>query len=154
MYEEIGDQVDLPPPKCTKVDDHSVSTRVVIMVRHGEYDKKISPDLQKLTLKGTEQVQCTAKAIKKMPNRPTIFQVESSSLLGAKKTAAIIHSSLSCNARFTVDGLLNEGDLKDECALEQFNTVYQNYLVVPMPGHAKTEVVVCHGNIICYFIAR
>ena len=94
MHEEIGDQVDLPPPKCTKVDDHPVSTRVVIMVRHGEYDKKISPDLQKLTLKGTEQAQCTAKTIKKMPNRPTVFQVASSSLLRAKETAAIIHSPI------------------------------------------------------------
>ena len=68
-----------------------------------------------LTIKGGNQANLTANAIKDKPKLPNVVRVVSSSMSRALQTATIIHSAHYKKVPFLIDKLLVEGELgKDE----------------------------------------
>lgn len=134
--------------------------RRLIFVRHGQYDEA---ETGALTALGRRQAARTAAALRRLP----VHAIWSSTLLRAKETAAIVASKqrsarvrrtrLLCEVvptrlparlarRFAVDVTHVERDrLRADRA---YATLFR------AARRERTEIVVCHGNLIRYLVCR
>jgi len=137
-----------------------MGTHRIYLVRHGEYDWDDQPSPRKgLTSLGVQQSRLTAKRLRSIK----ATAIYSSDLMRAIETAEIIGGDF--------DGLPYEksGDLR-ECYLasptfasvpieliqageKQAAAAFSKYLC-PTPEVDKTEIIVSHGNLIRYMVAR
>jgi serine/threonine-protein phosphatase PGAM5 len=138
--------------------------RRLIFLRHGQYDEQaVSSGGGALTPLGRKQAAHTATALRKLP----VSIVWSSTLLRAKETATIVaakqprarvkRSALLCEViptklprhlqlKIPVDDAHVAGDRKraDRAFVKLFRAARDE----------RTEIVVCHGNLIRYLVCR
>lgn len=145
--------------------------RNLILIRHGQYENSRG-DQGELTDYGIDQMKLAARALK----TTHIDAIHHSTVIRAEHSAKIIHKAFPYLK-------LNGTDLLRECVpsvpqrllnlfefqkrsnphteertarcIEQFELAY-DYFCAPLPAHADEthELMVCHGNIIRYFVVR
>jgi len=141
--------------------------RTIYLVRHGQYDPEQGKD-QKLggvmTPMGVEQAQLTAQKLLSYP----ISAVYSSSMIRSAQTAKILasafegiqveESDLMWEITPPVPYLLIKyaKEINGEQVAKDLRRVEEAYIKYFKPAgeHDEHEVVVCHGNVIRYFICR
>jgi len=133
-----------------------MGTRNVILLRHAEYHSGPGAALN-LTALGKKQAQRAAKALAREP----IDAVWTSTLLRAIETANIVCEALSF-APARTSALLREGfptqyhglDVDDSQVAEDRARADRAFAKFFRPSKQdRTELLVCHGNVIRYFVA-
>ena len=87
-----------------------------------------------------------------MPGRPPVTKIVASTQIRAKQMANIIHLKFQ-GIETEEDPMLMEGspDLSRDCA--RFESSIAAYFK-PALGVPKTNIIVCHSNIMLYFVCR
>lgn len=130
-----------------------MGTRTLVLVRHGQYDTN---DGGRLTPLGREQAKATATFLGKL----SFDAVWASTLPRAKETAAILTeplgecrvkcSRLLCEGMYTkVEGYdISPEERQSDCA--RADRAFA--LLFKKSRRDRTELVVCHGNLIRYLV--
>ena len=137
-----------------------MATRRLYLVRHGEYDWDNEPGPEKgLTARGVEQARLTAKRLGRVP----LTALYSSDLARAVQTAEIIrqdHDGIPCAKRsilrecFLPGPFLTNVDAERiEAGRKQAAAAFSEFFR-PARGEDKHEIIVSHGNLIRYLVAR
>ncbi len=135
--------------------------RTLILIRHGIYtpqpnaDEKTANGLNAL---GREQAGFVAERLATLPLK--IDSLTSSELLRAKDTGDVIAQRLGRDC--ARDGLLNEctpvgaglAPKPDQAAAEAQLALAWAHYAVPAVGEPRHDVLVCHGNVIRWFVCR
>jgi serine/threonine-protein phosphatase PGAM5 len=145
-----------------------MARRTLYLVRHGQY-RLHQRDLGSLTHKGEAQSQLTAEALKSLPFSAIYY----SPVLRATQTAEIIAAQLgdakqiehealrecipSIPERYAAYFAGTHPDLTAEevsdCA-EKLDAAFRYYFRPSELEHDVYEMLVCHGNVIRYFVSR
>eukprot|EP00656_Telonema_subtile_P036826 TRINITY_DN4088_c0_g1_i1.p1 TRINITY_DN4088_c0_g1~~TRINITY_DN4088_c0_g1_i1.p1 ORF type:complete len:283 (-),score=41.03 TRINITY_DN4088_c0_g1_i1:99-947(-) len=167
----------VPYPRWDKDWDHLAGgrkpgtqgvSRHIILVRHGQYDESSKEDSERiLTDLGRVQAAVTGERLADLLAAHPAGVMHVSSMTRAKETADIIATKLPSITRSEPDPLLAEGrpahnipcskyrEAKDHDRIEEAFQKYfeRNTEEVDKKDH-KFEIVVCHGNVIRYFVCR
>ncbi len=130
--------------------------RLVVLVRHGQYDTTDTTN-GRLTRVGREQASRTGQFLA----RASFDGMFTSNLPRALETAALVGAGVRMEGR--ASPLLREGfptKLKGYAATAasiaedraRFEAAFERFFKKPV--RRSTELVVCHGNIIRYFVCR
>ena len=135
-----------------------VATRKIYFIRHGEYDWH-NPQSKDLTDIGVQQAEWTAKRLANLSAQ----KIYSSDLPRALQTAEIIRGAIK-NVEYEIDAGLRECllpipslsnvPLEVQKAGEQHATAAFAKYMRPAEQKEEIEIVVSHGNLIRYLIAR
>jgi serine/threonine-protein phosphatase PGAM5 len=142
-------------------------THTFYLVRHGAYDPAARADPEKgpgLTPLGIAQARLIASRLHGLPAR--FDSITSSTMTRARETAAVMRETLTdipmrqtaflseCTPPTLNAEVAKESDPKEaaECA-RRLNEAFKR-LFVPATGAARSDVVVCHGNVIRYFVMK
>lgn len=143
------------------------ATRTIILVRHGDYrpdataDKKLGPHLAPI---GVAQAHLVGARLAALPTRFGAMYV--SPVQRARDTAAVIAGDFP-GSHFEVVNDLEECTpptrrkevIADEkpadltACKQQFDRLFARYFK-PASGHAQTDLMVCHGNVIRNMVVR
>jgi len=140
--------------------------RYVTLIRHGIYDRVDSLDdrtANGLNALGREQARIVGQRLAGLPVRPRLLV--SSDLKRARETAAEIGLALSmsagedsllseCTPPSSRPGLDQEQDAAEMArCLTQLGAAWEKYFR-PSPDGDAQDVLVCHGNVIRWFVNR
>jgi serine/threonine-protein phosphatase PGAM5 len=137
------------------------AARTLYLMRHGAYDNEAARtvDGPGLVPLGIAQARLTAARLQALPNTPKT--ILASSMLRARQTAAVLHESLPQVPIETTDALRectpsiagrDGADAAHACE-QRLDAAYTQYFV-PAAGTEETDVLVCHGNVIRYFVMK
>lgn len=132
---------------------HRMARRLVLLVRHGQYEVQAG-DRGGLTAVGHEQAERTAELL----SGYAVDRAQVSSLRRAKETAAAFEAR--SGVRFRAAAALREGFPTKvpgrKGVLVERERLDRAFDAVMRPGRAQRSVslVVCHGNVIRYFVCR
>ncbi|HEV7607914.1 MAG TPA: histidine phosphatase family protein [Steroidobacteraceae bacterium] len=140
------------------------AARTLYLVRHGAYDSDTTqrtPDGPGLVSLGIAQSRLTAARLHALPQVPKV--IVASSMRRARETAAVLHETLP-DVQLGLSDALRECTpraagatrVSAEAALaceQQLDAAFANFFV-PAAGAAETDVLVCHGNVIRYFVMK
>lgn len=143
--------------------------KIIHLVRHGHYassEATADPLEGSLTALGKEQAALTAQRLRQLP----IDRIHYSSMRRAAETASIIATAFSevplhssellwefrwwrvfTDAAQTLSGEELE---RVEQTRQRIETAFQQYFTPTTTEMEQHEILVCHGNIIRYFICR
>jgi serine/threonine-protein phosphatase PGAM5 len=130
--------------------------RVVYLVRHGQYDIERGA-AGELTADGRRQARATAQLLAALGVTFDTHRV--STLIRAQQTAEIVGKTL--NVEFEPSPLLSEGfptNIEGESARtfradrKRFELAYDAFFQPPQAS--VTDLIVCHGNIIRFFVCK
>lgn len=141
--------------------------RTIYLIRHGQALTSQTGDdtvVNGLTPLGVVQAKLVASRLRGMPVEFT--SLTASTFLRARQTGGIIHSSLP-QLRLAFDHLLHEttprtwqaevnkgeSEADLDAAEKQLNEAYAKY-IRPADGVEANDIVVCHGNVIRYFVTK
>lgn len=141
--------------------------RYLYLVRHGEYDHKDPRDAEvgkALVPLGIAQARLVAARLESLPVEMTALR--SSTMTRARQTALVIGESfpqleleqsrllIECSPRTWRKDAVSDVPSREmrEC-VDQMEKAYTE-LFVPSPDFERNEIVVCHGNVIRYFVTR
>jgi len=150
---------------------HAVATaapapaaRTLILVRHGAYDvdsTQRTPDGPGLVSLGIAQARLAAARLHTLQQSPKV--IVASSMRRARETAAVLHETLpdvqlglSDALRECTPRVAGNSRVPAETAAaceQQLDAAFANFFV-PAAGAAETDVLVCHGNVIRYFVMK
>ncbi|CRG93165.1 phosphoglucomutase-2, putative [Plasmodium gallinaceum] len=142
----------------------------IILVRHGQYERKYkdNEESKRLTKEGCNQAEITGKKLKDILNNKKISTIYHSNMIRAKETAQII-SKYFPDAKLINDPNLNEGtpylpdpipknSIFDAQKIKEdnkrINKAYETYFYQPSGDEDEYQLVICHGNVIRYFLCR
>ena len=137
------------------------AARTLYLVRHGAYDNDAqrTVDGPGLVPLGIAQARLTAARLQALPNTPKA--IVASSMLRARQTAAVLHETLPQVPLTSSDALRectpriagrDAADGAQACEL-RLDAAFAQYFV-PATGAEETDVLVCHGNVIRYFVMK
>ncbi|XP_054276833.1 serine/threonine-protein phosphatase Pgam5, mitochondrial-like isoform X2 [Macrosteles quadrilineatus] len=143
--------------------------RHIILIRHGQYNLDGKSDVEKfLTPIGKEQAAMTGKRLKELGHNYTHLTV--STMTRAKETASIIQGFLPSSVKVTHCSMLEEGapippeppvgDWRPEPHFFQdgarIEAAFREHIhrASPKQKEDSYEVIVCHGNVIRFFLCR
>ena len=107
-----------------------------------------------LTPCGRQQAEETAKAIKsQMTGIPPVTKIVASTQVRAMETGEIIHKVFP-DVPFQLDPLLVEGLCESPRDEYRFEGRMQTYFKPVEGTEGETTIVVCHANIMRYFVCR
>jgi serine/threonine-protein phosphatase PGAM5 len=140
------------------------AARTLYLVRHGAYDidtTQRSADGPGLVSLGIAQARLTAARLRALPQAPKV--IVASSMRRARETAAVLHETLpeiqlglSDALRECTPPATGTARVSAEAALaceQQLDAAFANFFI-PAAGAAETDVLVCHGNVIRYFVMK
>lgn len=146
------------------------AVRHVYLIRHGQYQTRTKfEDQKQLTELGNEQADWAGRALSE--SKIPFSRFVQSGLIRAIQTAGIINKHLQFK-KIEQDVDLNEGfpilpepagrfadDLakgRIEIETERMERVFHRYIHRPVPTQIEDshEVIVCHANVIRYFVCR
>lgn len=137
----------------------NVGTRTLVFLRHGQYDAEGTGYLTPL---GREQARHAGIYLERFSEHTPIDLVWSSTLKRAKETAEIVHAALGQTLpKVRHTNLLREGlyskvegyDVPASERAEDRARADAAYAKLVRTSRAdRTELVVCHGNLIRYFV--
>lgn len=139
------------PPKKAKIE---LSTKVIVLIRHGDYKEQEEESNKTLTPCGRQQALNASRALQKIPDLPPIRKIITSTMVRAIGTCEIIANEIPELLPFSHDKSLEEGDPTLQCHLRRFEHVYRDYFVPVQGPHTQAEVLVTHGNLIRYLVCR
>jgi len=154
----------LTAPLCAA---EAPTTRTIVLVRHGYYlpdakaDSKLGPHLAPL---GVAQARLVGARLAGLPGRFDAMYV--SPVQRARDTAAIIAADVP-GSRFEVvddlaectpparrtEAVADEKPADLAACKQQLDRLFARYFR-PATGHARTELMVCHGNVIRNMVVR
>ncbi|MEO8020088.1 MAG: histidine phosphatase family protein [Pseudomonadota bacterium] len=140
------------------------AARTIYLVRHGAYDvdsTQRSSDGPGLVSLGIAQSRLIAARFRALPQAPKV--IVASSMRRARETAAVIHETLP-EAKLGLSDGLRECTPRTTSAASapnqavqpcerQLDAAFANFFI-PAAGDAETDVLVCHGNVIRYFVMK
>lgn len=148
--------------------DRDEPQRTLVLIRHGEYDSddESDPDVGRhLVPLGRQQARLVAARLKAMPIEWT--SIQASAMTRARETGAIIaeyfpglemaiHRDIrECTPttrREDIMADLEEGEAA-ECEAN-LNAAWDRLFVPPADDEDEFDIVVCHGNVIRWFVTR
>ncbi|CAL7945174.1 unnamed protein product [Xylocopa violacea] len=140
----------------------------IILIRHGQYNTEGKADSDRtLTNLGKQQAEATGKRLQEL-GLPYSLMVQST-IVRAKETAKIIEKYLK-DVTVTEDSVLSEGmPIAPDPPIDMWNTevvvyedgprieaAFRKYFHRPEPSQDKDSyiILVCHANVIRYFVCR
>uniref|UniRef100_A0A1B6J4Q5 Serine/threonine-protein phosphatase PGAM5, mitochondrial n=1 Tax=Homalodisca liturata TaxID=320908 RepID=A0A1B6J4Q5_9HEMI len=144
--------------------------RHIFLIRHGQYNLSGKTDTERILTKlGTEQAFLTGKRLQEFGHKYTHLIV--STMTRAKETAALIQESLPNNLKVIHCPLLEEGapippepplgDYRPEACQffedgARIEAAFRRHIhrADPRQKEDSYEIIVCHANVIRYFICR
>ncbi len=141
--------------------------RTLYLIRHGQYnhEDKRDPDIGKaLVPLGIAQARLVAARLRSLPVE--MSSLHSSTMTRARETALVIGEQFpdlelqqsrllrECTPatwREDIMNLLDEGEA-EECE-EQLEKAFAEFFV-PSPDETRHDIIVCHGNVIRYFVTK
>ena len=134
-----------------------MSARVLLLIRHGEYFTDApTAEGKTLTPCGKMQAKLTARALMStcMSDKPPIEKIITSTMVRAQQTANIIHDHPKfVGIPLEEDKDLQEGSPERAHTVERVEQMFQKYFV-PAGQTSITNIIVCHANVIRYFVCR
>jgi len=144
------------------------ASRNIILIRHGQYNLDGTTDAERyLTPLGIEQATLTGQRLALLSLPYT--HIVRSRMTRAVQTAELIHASLPKVPLLDMDGLLNEGgpvmpeprgswhpEYHYSTDGARIEAAYRKYFHRADPDQKEDsyEIVVCHSNVIRYFLMR
>jgi serine/threonine-protein phosphatase PGAM5 len=144
------------------------SYRVLYLVRHGEYVLENENDPQdggSLVPLGVAQARLVASRLRAMPEDMTALY--SSTVSRAKQTAAVIQEQLDhlevqemtalaeCTPPTWREDVMKETNAEEAAACRaRLEEAFATLFVPSRDGAPRHDVVVCHGNVIRYFVTK
>ena len=142
-------------------------TRTIYLVRHGQENKETRPNELggMLTDLGEAQARVTADFLQPLP----ITAIHASTLRRAKQTAEILapcfphltlkHTNLLWECVPTVppaleDAMANVSPEQLQHEQARIALAYDRYFQAPLGDQDQHDLIVCHGNLIRYFVCR
>lgn len=143
------------------------ATRTLYLLRHGQYDTDdpADPDVGRaLVPLGIAQARLTAARLRA---QPVVFtSLHSSTMTRARETAQVIGAEFpdlalrqsrllrECTPpTWRADIMAKEEPQELAACTEQFDAAFAAYFV-PAHGGEAHDIVVCHGNVIRYFVCK
>ena len=142
--------------------------RTIYLIRHGDYDHEdeSDPDVGKeLIPLGIAQARLVASRLKSLPVK--ITSLISSTMTRARQTAMIIHHEFP-ELELQKDSLIREctpptwrkdimaeetkSDLED--CVDNLEAAFTTYFIPSPDDKDRNDVIVCHGNVIRYFVTK
>ncbi len=156
-----------PPRNCVAASPEAHYTHTLYLVRHGAYDTTVRADPEigpGLTPLGIAQARLIASRLHGLATR--LDSITSSTMTRARETAAVMHETLTdvpmrqtpvlseCIPPTSNAKVAKETDPKEaaECA-RRLNEAFNRFLV-PAAGAVRSDVLVCHGDVIRYFVMK
>ncbi len=148
--------------------DNSTGIRTIYLIRHGEYapaDDNIPDSLNRLTPLGIAQARLVSSRLKSMNIK--FNSLISSTMMRAKQTAMIINEDFP-------ELELEQSDLIRECTppswrkdvmegvdtterencVKNLEEAFQKYFISSPDKESRNDIIVCHGNVIRYFVTK
>jgi len=141
--------------------------RTLYLIRHGEYDHadERDPDVGKaLVPLGVAQARILGARLRGLPVE--IDSLHSSTMTRARQTALVIGEEFpnlelqtsrlirECTPpTWREDIMADEEEADLEACTRQIENAYAQYFT-PSPGADRNDVIVCHGNVIRYFVTK
>lgn len=143
-------------------------TRTIYLIRHGHYDEADERDEyigKGLTPLGIAQAKLVAVRLKEIPVKFT--SLTSSTMTRARQTAMIINQEfpeleLQLNASISEctpptwrKDVMDEEDSANvsEC-VDNIEKAFQEYFIPSPDENDRDDIIVCHGNVIRYFVTK
>ncbi len=151
----------IAPVASVRSADSGTASHTIYLVRHGMYDLVEKADdkiANALNALGREQAAFVADRLAALPVK--FNSITSSQFTRARETGDIIAAKLG--ATCGRDALLNEctppgtgvaATMVDAGAEAQLQQAWAHF-AVPTPGAATHDVLVCHGNVIRWFVCK
>jgi len=167
-FQKWDDNWDRRKPTDSSSDDTPTASRNIILIRHGQYNLAGATDIEKyLTPLGVKQATLTGQRLAELSLPYT--HIVRSRMTRAVETADLIHKFLPEVPLLPMDSLLNEGgpiapeprsswhpEYHYEVDGARIEAAFRNYFhrADPKQKEDSYEIVVCHSNVIRYFLMR
>lgn len=156
------------PVNAQDSNSKNLGIRTIYLIRHGEYDQTDTSDSdvgKKLTPLGIAQARLLSARMKGMPVEFT--SLTSSTMTRARETAMVINQDFpelklqqstlirECTPptwRKDIMAEETESDLKI-CA-KNLEIAFAEYFLPSPDGNDRNDIIVCHGNVIRYFVTK
>jgi len=149
-------------------DSEKKGTRTIYLIRHGHYDEADERDEyigKELTPLGISQARLVAARLKAMP--VNFNSLISSTMTRAKQTALVINQEFpelelkqnslisECTPPTWREDVMAKTDSAEfsEC-VENIEKAFQEYFIPSPDGNDRNDIIVCHGNVIRYFVTK
>ncbi|MCU0343512.1 MAG: histidine phosphatase family protein [Ignavibacterium sp.] len=149
-------------------DSEKKGTRTIYLIRHGHYDEADERDEytgKELTPLGITQARLVAARLKAMPVNFT--SLISSTMTRARQTAMIINQEFpelelkqnalisECTPPTWREDVMAKTDSAEvyEC-VENIEKAFQEYFIPSPDEKDRNDIIVCHGNVIRYFVTK
>ncbi|MDD4857598.1 MAG: histidine phosphatase family protein [Candidatus Krumholzibacteria bacterium] len=152
---------------AASVAEAAPAPRTLYLIRHGFYDEndKRAPEVGKALLPlGVAQARLVANRLRSLPVHFSV--IYSSTMTRARETALVIHRELDgvdmiesrllaeCTPPTWREDIMADCDQAELAACqEQLEEAFARFFV-PASGEARHDILVCHGNVIRYFVTR
>lgn len=149
-------------------DSEKKGTRTIYLIRHGHYDEADERDEyigKELTPLGISQARLVAARLKAMFVNFT--SLISSTMTRAKQTALVINQEFpelelkqnslisECTPPTWREDVMAKTDSAEfsEC-VENIEKAFQEYFIPSPDENDRNDIIVCHGNVIRYFVTK
>lgn len=149
-------------------DSEKKGTRTIYLIRHGHYDEADERDEyigKELTPLGISQARLVAARLKAMP--VNFNSLISSTMTRAKQTALVINQEFpelelkqnslisECTPPTWRKDVMAKTDSAEfsEC-VENIEKAFQEYFIPSPDENDRNDIIVCHGNVIRYFVTK
>jgi len=149
-------------------DPASNGIRTIYLIRHGEYDQTDTSDSdvgKKLTPLGIAQARLLSSRLKEMPVEFT--SLTSSTMTRARETAMVINQDFpelqlqqstlirECTPpTWRKDIIADETESDLNMCVENLEKAFREYFVPSPDDKDRNDIIVCHGNVIRYFVTK
>jgi len=153
---------------CQNSDSNKKGTRTIFFIRHGQYDQSDERDEftgKGLTPLGIAQTRLLSTRLKAMSVEFT--SLTSSTMTRAKQTAMILNeefpelelkqNELICECTpptWREDVMVDETEPDLNNCVENIEKAFQQFLIPSTDANDRNDIIVCHGNVIRYFVTK
>ena len=148
--------------------DTQTGIRTIYLIRHGEYDQSDTSDAEvgkKLTPLGIAQARLLSNRLKGMEVEFT--SLTSSTMTRARETAMAINEvfpelklqqspliSECIPPTWRKDIMADETESDLNMCAKNLETAFTEYFLPSPDGNDRNDIIVCHGNVIRYFVTK
>ena len=149
-------------------DDIKTGTKTIYLIRHGEYNQADTSDSdigKKLTPLGIAQTRLLSSRLKGMPVE--FSSLTSSTMTRARETAMIINDVFSelklqqstlireCTPpTWRKDVVADETESDLNMCVKNLEQAFKEYFIPSPDLGDRNDIIVCHGNVIRYFVTK
>jgi serine/threonine-protein phosphatase PGAM5 len=153
---------------CQNFDSNKKGTRTIYLIRHGDYNQTDEQDEfigNELTPLGISQARLLAARLKAMPVE--FSSLTSSTMTRARQTAMILNqefpefdlkqNELICECTppsWRKDVMAGVDTTEKEKCVENLEKAFKEFFVPSPDENDRNDIVVCHGNVIRYFVTK